>query len=192
MSGVNATDKEVAVPVNEVLTSPSVAEWTMFPAWLKRGDSCAQRREDVSFVRNQEELRSAIASFCRRGIRSAVLSVHLAGDVVKFYGVADTPFFEWYYPTLGHRHSKFGLEEINGPAMQFPFDVQALKKEADRLASLALTPVYGGDGIVSADGRFKIIDFNDWPSFSSCSDRAAEAIVSYILKHINEYGERKT
>lgn len=169
---------------SEEIFESAVAGWTLFPAWLKRGDSCAQQREDVSFVRNPEALRSAIASFRRRGIGSAVLSRHLPGDVVKFYGVADTPFFEWYYPTLGGGHSKFGLEEINGPAHEFPFDAAGLKREADRLAALALTPVYGGDCIVDAAGRFRIIDFNDWPSFSSCADRAAEAIVSYILKHI--------
>lgn len=188
----DAGEKRSDVPQKTSDTRPdrSVTAWRMFPAWLKRGDSCAQRREDVSFVRNTEELRSAVASFRRRGIASAVLSRHIVGDVVKFYGVADTPFFEWYYPTLGHRHSKFGLEEINGPARQFPFDVVALKREADRLAALALTPVYGGDCIVEADGTFRIIDFNDWPSFSSCADRAAEAIVSYIVKHIHKYGKR--
>lgn len=175
---------------SEEIFTHSLSGWTEFPAWLKRGDSCAQRREDVSFVRNAAELMSAMEDFRRRGIGSAVLSRHLPGDVVKFYGVADTPFFEWYYPTLGHRHSKFGLEEINGPARQFPFDAAALKREADRLATLALTPVYGGDCIVDASGQFRIIDFNDWPSFSSCSDRAAEAIVSYLFKHIQKYGKR--
>ena len=37
--------------------------------------------------------------------------------------------------------------------------------------------MYGGDAIVTSDGDFYIIDFNDWPSFASCREAAAEAIV---------------
>lgn len=156
-----------------------------YPCWLKRGDTSAQQKEDVSFVRNEKELQKACDGFKARGIMEAVLSEHVEGDVVKFYGVANTEFFYWYYPTLGQKHSKFGLEEINGPAQQFPFNVKALKKDADRLAVIADTPVYGGDCIVDSQGIYKIIDFNDWPSYSCCLDEAAQAIVNYITKRID-------
>jgi hypothetical protein len=179
--GIPCAESEVL----DLHEAPTLA-WQKFPAWLKRGDACAQQREDVSFVTDGASLEAAIGAFRRRGIYSAVLSEHLTGDIVKFYGVAETPFFEWSYPTLGHRHSKFGLEEINGPAQQFPFDEAAMKQTADRLASLTLAPVYGGDAIVDSEGSFRIIDFNDWPSFSSCTDRAARAIGDYIIKRITE------
>lgn len=181
---------EEAIPCadSEVVDLRLTAEvaWSRFPAWLKRGDACAQQREDVSFVTDSASLQSAIDAFRRRGIFSAVLSEHLAGDIVKFYGVGGTSFFEWSYPTLGHRHSKFGLEEINGPAQQFSFDVAALKQTTDRIASLTFAPVYGGDAIIDSKGRFRIIDFNDWPSFSGCTDRAARAIGDYIIQHITK------
>jgi len=156
-----------------------------YPCWLKRGDSCAQQKADVSFVRDENEYLQALTDFRNRKIFSAVFCQHVKGDVVKFYGVVDTPFFYWYYPTLFKGHSKFGLEEINGPARQYSFDVQALKKMADRVAEISDTPVYGGDCIVNASGDFKLIDFNDWPSFSSCVDEAANAISYFLLKHYN-------
>lgn len=156
-----------------------------YPCWVKRGDSCAKQKEDVCFVCNEKELLHTIADFKRRGISSAVYNRHLAGDVVKFYGVVATGFFYWYYPTLGAEcHGKFGLEKINGPAHRFPFDVQALKRDADRVAVISGTPVYGGDCIVDSEGCYRIIDFNDWPSFSCCLEAAADAIANYLLSQM--------
>lgn len=156
-----------------------------YPCWVKRGDSCAKQKEDVCFVCSEKELLHTIADFKRRGISLAVYNRHLAGDVVKFYGVAATGFFYWYYPTLGAEcHGKFGLEKINGPAHRFPFDVQALKRDADRVAVISGTPVYGGDCIVDSEGCYRIIDFNDWPSFSCCLEAAADAIANYLLSQM--------
>ena len=162
--------------------------WKEFPAWLKRGDTCAQQREDVCFVTDRASLFSAIEAFRQRNITSAVISGHLTGDIVKFYGVEGTSFFKWLYPTLEHRYSKFGFEEINGPARRFPFNVAALKQISDRIAHHISVPVYGGDAVVDEKGRFRIIDFNDWPSFSSCTDHAARAISDYIVNRIAENG----
>ena len=161
----------------------------IYPCWVKRGDSCAKQKEDVCFVRNEKELQQTIADFKRRGIFVAVYNRHLVGDVIKFYGVAATDFFYWYYPTLGAEcHGKFGLEKINGPAHRFLFDVQALKRDADRVAVISGTPVYGGDCIVDSEGNYRIIDFNDWPSFSCCLDAAADAISNYLLSQIKQDG----
>ena len=157
-----------------------------YPAWLKRGDSCAKQKEDVSYVRNEEEFSEVVKDFSRRGIKQMVYNQHLEGDVVKFYGVADTDFFYWFYPTLDGTHSKFGLEAINGPASQYPFDVTALKKTVDHIANCSQTPIYGGDCIVDASGQYRIIDFNDWPSFSRCINEAAKAITQYIANHLSK------
>lgn len=153
-----------------------------YPCWIKRGDSSAKQKEDICFIRNEREMQQAIESFRSRAIPTIVYNEHLAGDIIKFYGVATTGFFYWYYPTLGDEiHSKFGLETINGVAQQFPFDSVILKKEAERVAEFSCTPVYGGDCIVDTTGCCRIIDFNDWPSFSRCVDGAADAITKYIL-----------
>ena len=42
-------------------------------------------------------------------------------------------------------------------------------------------PIYGGDAVIRPDGRFFLIDFNDWPSFGSCTQAAAEAIATRAL-----------
>ena len=49
-----------------------------------------------------------------------------------------------------------------------------------RLARLTNIDVYGGDCIVDHEGRFFIIDFNDWPSFSACKGQAADAISQLV------------
>ena len=151
-----------------------------YPVWIKRGDGCAQVKDDVQLCGNAIEANAALAGFRRRGIERAVVSEHLKGDLVKFYGVLGTPFFSWNHPDFSK--SKFGLEEKNGPVQGYRFNVEKMKEVCDKAADILQIPVYGGDCIVAADGTFKIIDFNDWPSFSSCRDEAAHAIASYIIK----------
>lgn len=154
------------------------------PCWLKRTDECAQASGDVVYAHGRDELAAAMRRFADRGLREAVVCEHLPGDLVKLYGVKGTGFFEYYYPTAGDGFSKFGLERHNGAARFYAFDAAALAATADRAASLLNLPVYGGDCIVGADGEVRLIDFNDWPSFSRCCDRAAEAITSVIVKAI--------
>ena len=77
--------------------------------------------------------------------------------------------------------TKFGDEQHNGTAHHYPFNGEALEATANRISALADTPVYGGDAIVTAEGAFYIIDFNDWPSFSRCRDEAAKAIKAYVV-----------
>lgn len=154
------------------------------PCWLKRTDECAQASGDVVYAHGRDELAAAMRRFADRGLHEAVVCEHLPGDLVKFYGVKGTGFFEYYYPTAGDGFSKFGLERHNGAVRFYAFDAAALADTADRAASLLNLPVYGGDCIVGADGEVRLIDFNDWPSFSRCCDRAAEAITSVIVKAI--------
>lgn len=156
-----------------------------YPCWLKRSEACAQSATDVCFVENAEALELALQGYQARGIREILLCEHLEGDLVKFYGVEATGFFYVYYPTAGPSFSKFGLESINGAPQGFPLDVERLKQTADRAARLCGMEVYGGDCVVAKDGSFRIIDFNDWPSFSHCREEAAKAIAEKILSRIN-------
>ena len=59
------------------------------PCWLKRGDAAAQSKDDVVFCNDGEALKKAISGFEARGISDYVISRHVEGDVVKFYGVSD-------------------------------------------------------------------------------------------------------
>ena len=151
--------------------------------WIKRGDSHAIHREDVTYARSIAEVKDILKEFGLRDIPNAVINEHLVGDLVKFYGVANTDFFYWFYP-FDLSHSKFGLEAINGTAKQFPFDVAELKRACDKAGEVLDVKVYGGDCVVATDGSFKIIDFNDWPSFAPCRDEAAPKIAECIEKQI--------
>ena len=151
--------------------------------WIKRDDFHAIHKEDVVPVYSIDEGNMILHEFALRGIRRAVVSEHLAGDLVKFYGVRGTPFFHRFYP-FDTRHSKFGHEKLNGPASNIPFSDDKLRTIADRAATILGVYVYGGDAIIAEDGTIQIIDLNDWPSFAPCRDKAAEAIATRIAELI--------
>lgn len=150
--------------------------------WLKRGDAAAQSKDDVVFCQDEEKLNAAKEKFLQRGVSDMVVSTHVVGDLIKFYGVGDD-FFRCYYPS-DDKISKFGDEKINGMAHHYPFDKEAFHKEAARLSKLTGVDVFGGDAIVDSEGKYYIIDFNDWPSFFRCREDAADAIAQFIIHNL--------
>jgi len=148
--------------------------------WLKRGDFHAIHKEDVTFVESEEEGRYILKEFHLRGIPDAVISQNLPGDLVKFYGVRGTEFFYLFYP-YSHNHHKYSeYESINTKTSYHLFDKNLLKSISDTAASALNIYVYGGDAIISEDGSFHIIDFNDWPSFAPCRESAAGYIAECL------------
>lgn len=145
--------------------------------WLKRAKGSAEVKEDVVYCATEKDLNDAIKAFASRGITETLQQAHEVGDLVKFYGVAGTDFFHFLYPTDTGK-SKFGDEKKNGIAKHYPFNADALRNDTQQLANAIKIAAYGGDAIIKADGSYSIIDFNDWPSFSSCREDAAKAIVS--------------
>ncbi len=154
-----------------------------YGVWIKRGDGSTEIKDDVVLCHSAEQEQKVVEGMESRGIDCWIRQAHMKGDLVKFYGVEGT-FFQYSYPT-DTGHTKFGLEEANGDACHHEFSVGGLRAEADRIASLTGVSIYGGDAIVKADGSFCIIDFNDWPTFSSCRQAAASAI-----KNLVRSGER--
>ena len=143
--------------------------------WVKRADTTAQSKEDVCFCHDWSEVEKIKSIFMQRGITDVVTQAHVKGDVVKFYGVEGTGFFRYYYSGYD-TETKFGDEERNGKPQYYPFSSSNLQVDAEKLACLLQTPIYGGDAIVREDGCYVIIDFNDFPSFSKCRKDAAKAI----------------
>lgn len=152
--------------------------------WIKRGDFHAMHKEDVSYCRHPEEAQDVLQEYFYRGIRRAVINVHLPGDLIKFYGIKGSPYFFWFYP-FDAGHSKYGYEVINGHSQGIPFSLDNLKDICNRAAEALDIVVYGGDCIVSPDGTIRIIDFNDWPSFAPCRAKAAPHIAKVIISIIN-------
>jgi hypothetical protein len=138
--------------------------------WLKRGDIHASVASDVQHIDSRNALVSGLADFIARGVDSAALQVHRAGDEIKFYGVADGSFFHWCYQRDAHGYR---------------FDPALLVSIAQRAASAAGVDIFGGDVIVSPSGELTLIDLNDWPSFAPCRDAAAGAIAGYLTRRVH-------
>ena len=157
--------------------------------WVKRADTTAQSKEDVCFCHDWSEVEKIKSTFMQRGITDVVTQAHVKGDVVKFYGVEGTGFFRYYY-SGDDTETKFGDEERNGKPRYYSFSSSNLQADAEKLACLLQTPVYGGDAIIQEDGSYVIIDFNDFPSFSRCREEAAKAIIGRMKQKVE--ASRKT
>ena len=153
--------------------------WRKFPCWLKRGDSHALEQDDVRYILDYGELMEALRNFADRGIGQYVLQAHVRGWLIKFYGVRGLGLTDCYAATAGN--GKFGLERYNDQPDQASVDVDALTALAERAAGMLEVDVYGGDVVVGPDGELTIIDFNDWPSFRTCTMGAAQKIADLII-----------
>ena len=173
------------VDTNEAI-KPLLKKSGFQSCWIKRGDFHAMHKEDVSYVRHPEEAQEVLQEYFLRGIKRAVINVHLPGDLVKFYGVCGTPFFFWFYP-FDQGHSKYGHEAINGKSQGIKFNVKEMKDICQRAAEELNVVIYGGDCIVSPDGEMRIIDFNDWPSFAPCRNEAAPHIAKSVISLIKSH-----
>lgn len=154
--------------------------------WVKRGDEHSRHREDVTYARHAQEAQEILQEFFLRGIKRAVINRHLTGDLVKFYGVAGTPFFYHFLP-FDRGHSKFGSEEINGAPYHMPFDEDRLKSICAKAADVMDVKIYGGDCVIGEDGSITIIDFNDWPSFAPCRQEAGPVIARMVINEIKKH-----
>jgi len=134
------------------------------PVYIKRGDLHALAADDVQWAIGRADLENKLARFARRGIRFAYVQQEFRGRVVKFYGVSGGAYFSAL--------SDDG--EIPEAA------VRELSEAAAKAAQVLGLEAWGGDAVLSS-GRFAIIDFNDWPSYSRVRGQAARAIARRAL-----------
>jgi hypothetical protein len=144
------------------------------PVWVKRADVHNTQDGDVTFADTRVGVAAALAGLAARGLTRAVLQPHVAGDLVKFYGIGGTgqshgepAWFRWFY----HREQR-----VAGHA----FDPHALARAVRRAAVALGLEVYGGDAIVTATGDVVLLDVNAWPSFALYRDEAAERIAAHV------------
>lgn len=148
--------------------------------WIKRGENHTMHREDVTYARHPQEAQELIQEFFLRGIKRAVINRHIDGELIKFYGVADTPFFHWIYAFDSGKSNR----TVGSQPEHTPFDIDKLRAACAKAADVLDVVVYGGDAIILPDGSFSIIDFNDWPSFGPCRAEAATVIARAIMTRI--------
>jgi len=139
--------------------------------WVKRGDVHAERPEDV-VATSLEQVAETLRAFTRRGIRWVALQEHVPGPVVKFYGVTNGHFFNWYGSEAGFAGPRPAVDESRLEALAF-----------EAAATLGLE-VFGGDVAFPEPDRPVLIDINDWPSFAPFREDAAQAIAAYITHRI--------
>jgi hypothetical protein len=138
--------------------------------WLKRGDIHSVNPGDVVQVSNYEETAHALDHFRRSGIEQVLVQAHVDGESVKFYAIAGSRFFKAFCFS-GNR------EEITDR-------MGRLRTLADHAGCAAGLEIFGGDAIVTPDGQVFLIDLNDWPSFASCRDSAAQQIAAYVADSV--------
>jgi hypothetical protein len=162
------------VPSRLVATSDADVA-ARLPVWVKRADVHNTQEGDVVFAETHAAVAAALGGLAARGIERAVLQPHVAGDLIKFYGVGPggggpdggPPWFRWFY----HKD-----QCLSGHA----FDAGRLARLVREAATALGLEIYGGDAIASADRGLQLLDLNAWPSFALYRDEAAPVIASYL------------
>ncbi len=144
--------------------------------WIKRADFQTIEPIDVIRVNSFAKAQEVLKNYNQRKISKAVISSHIEGDVIKFYGVRQTGWFYYYYPKEDKFHNK-----INQTDKYNAFEQQALIEMCQKAANLLDLDVYGGDAVIDYQGKIYIIDMNDFPSFSSCKDVASKQITKAFI-----------
>ena len=155
------------------------AGWQSYPCWIKRADSHAVEQDDVQYVENAAQCAAAMRGFAGRGLKECVLQAHVKGWLVKFYGVRGMGLTDCY--AASPSDGKFGLERYNDQPDCASVDIQALTAVAERISEILGVDIYGGDAVVGDDGAITVVDFNDWPSFRSCTVGASQKIALLIM-----------
>ena len=168
--------RSVVVPLD--VAEPTA---TLYPAlpdhpagwWIKRGDVHAMQADDVVFVERASDVPAQLLRLRQRGIQHAIVQEHIAGAELKFYAVR------------GHGvvHA-FAPHATDCP----PMDLAPLDRLARQAGEILDLDIYGGDCLVTADGRLCLIDINDWPSFRGCRPVAATHIAQHILTQAQQRG----
>jgi len=162
-------------------------EESLFGAcWVKQASEHKTREGDVLFAADRTSVRKALDRLRDRSLPRAVVQRHVAGDVVKFYGVGAPPpasdadltsdalWFQWFYP---REH----------PVTGHAFDERAFRTVACRAARSLGLDVWGGDAIITPEGQTFVIDLNAWPSFALYRDPASSHIASHLAARLRRF-----
>ncbi len=156
----------ISMPVTEFFSTSENKFSFSKDIWVKRGDVHNTQKGDVFLAKSKAEIEESFKNFTGRGIPQACLQQHIAGDLIKFYGVG-SGWFNWFY----HK---------NQTLQNFKFSIDALKNAVQGAARALKLEIFGGDAIVDQDGKIYLIDMNAWPSFALFRDEASKHIADYL------------
>ena len=156
---------------------------TFRPCWLKLPDESVTDKDDIIYAGTPAEYREALTRYHSRAITEVLVCEHLEGDLLKFYAVSGDCYLYTLYPKQSG-YSKFGYEANNSDVKFYPYKTERLKEICNIMSRETGITVFGGDCIITPDGKINIIDLNDWPSFSPCAEEASEAIAAAVAETI--------
>lgn len=156
---------------------------TFRPCWLKLPDESVTDKDDIIYAGTPAEYREALTRYHSRAITEVLVCEHLEGDMLKFYAVSGDRYLYTLYPKQSG-YSKFGYEANNSDVKFYPYKTERLKEICNIMSRETGITVFGGDCIITPDGKINIIDLNDWPSFSPCAEEASEAIAAAVAETI--------
>jgi len=170
----------VSAPVSQVVATDANMPQPAAGVWVKRYDFHATQTDDVIYAASKDGWHEALHRFARRGIPFIVAQEHVAGDLVKFYGVrndaaaTDSNWFEWFY------HRDQGM-------LGHSFEVSCLRHAAFGAAAVLGLEIFGGDAIIQANGEPMIVDLNAWPSYARFREQAAQAIADHLTERFRRH-----
>ena len=190
VEGVRSVERAALVELCAAQGIPTPRTWVVntaephydaitFPCWVKRTGTCAQERDDVCRVDDAEEYVQCLSRFHVRNIDKVVVMEHLEGPCIKFYAIPEAGFF---YSLLS---SSLGYDKFSRASCDMLDDARAEDRENHNFQFPTFNfqlSVFGGDVIVGPDGVARLIDLNDWPSFSACREEAADAIAELVMR----------
>ena len=141
--------------------------------WVKRGDVHNTCSYDVVFARDWKEVDAIRREFESREIKDMAVQRHTDGDLIKFYGVGPGQWFTWFY----HDPST---------ARRLPFELEDLAAQAELAAKAVAVEIFGGDAIITPEGKIFIIDINSWPSFARVRAEAAVQIARRLRARLRQ------
>ena len=150
-----------------------------YPCWIKRTGTCAQQADDVCRVNDAKEYMQCLSRFHERGISNVVVMEHMEGPCIKFYAVKGTGFV-YCLPSSALGYDKFSSKSIESTREKAEWHAGDINFDFSN--PCFQLNVYGGDLIIGHDGVARLIDLNDWPSFSACRSEAADAIAELVTK----------
>ena len=158
---------KAGISVPDFATSPSPE---LLPCWVKAMRTNGHTADDVRYAATLAEAESAYSDFARQWVHEIVVMRHQRGTLLKAYAVADSRSqllsLHWSCPQ-------------GEPCAQV--DEPSLRASLVRISQVLDLQIFGVDYIVSESGEMKVIDVNDWPSYSVYQNEASEAIARAIL-----------
>ena len=136
----------VSAPLSHIVATDASKLRPAAGVWVKRYDFHATQPDDVIYTASEDGWHEALRRFARRGIPFVIGQEHVAGDLVKFYGVRngalpmDENWFEWFY------HRDKGM-------MGHSFQAARLRQASFHAAAALGLEIFGGDAIIKAGRR---------------------------------------